>query len=117
MTPFADVSFDTIGPVVVARLEGEIDMSNANELGAAISSRVPSHALAVVLDLGAVDYIDSAGIHVVYELRESLKRRGQEIRLVVPSESPIAATLQYADVPRTVGAAATVHAAIADLED
>jgi anti-anti-sigma factor len=117
MTPFADVSFDTIGPVVVARLEGEIDMSNANELGAAITSRVPSDALAVVLDLGAVDYIDSAGIHVVYELRESLKRRGQEIRLVVPSESPIATTLQYADVPRAVGAADTVQAAIAELED
>ena len=117
MTPFADVSFDTIGPVVVARLEGEIDMSNANELGVAITSRVPNDALAVVLDLGAVDYIDSAGIHVVYELRESLKRRGQEIRLVVPSESPIATTLQYADVPRAVGAADTVQAAIAELED
>jgi anti-sigma B factor antagonist len=113
----ADVRFETIGRVIVARLEGEIDMSNAGELGAAITARVTSEAVAVVLDLGAVDYLDSAGIHVVFELRERLSRRGQEIRLVVPSDSPIATALHHADVPRTLGAAETVKAAIADVED
>jgi anti-sigma B factor antagonist len=113
----ADVRFETIGRVIVARLEGEIDMSNAGEVGAAITGRVTSDAVAVVLDLGAVDYLDSAGIHVVFELRERLSRRGQEIRLVVPSGSPIATALHYADVPRAVGAAETVKAAIADVED
>jgi anti-anti-sigma factor len=117
MTPYADVRFETIGRVVVARLEGEIDMSNAGELAAAITGRVTNDAAGVVLDLGGVDYLDSAGIHVVFELRERLARRGQEIRLVVPSDSPIATALRYADVPRTVGAAETVKAAIADVED
>jgi anti-sigma B factor antagonist len=117
MTPLADVHFETIDRVVVARLEGEIDMSNASELGTAITARVPSDALAVVLDLGAVDYLDSAGIHVVFELRERLKRRGQQIRLVVTPDSPIATTLRYADVPGTIGAADTVPDAIAGLRD
>ena len=117
MTPYADIRFETIGRVIVARLEGEIDMSNAGEVGAAITGRVTSDAVAVVLDLGAVEYLDSAGIHVVFELRERLSRRGQELRLVVPSGSPIATTLHYADVPRAVGAAETVTAAIADVED
>jgi anti-anti-sigma factor len=117
MTPAADVRFETIGGVVVARLEGEIDMSNAGELGAAITARVTPDASAVVLDLGAVDYLDSAGIHVVFELRERLAHRGQKIRLVVPPGSPIATTLDYADVPRALGAAETVKAAIADVED
>jgi anti-sigma B factor antagonist len=117
MTPQADLRFETIDRVVVARLEGEIDMSNASELGTAITARVPGDAAAVVLDLGAVDYLDSAGIHVVFELRERLKRRGQQIRLVVAPDSPIAATLRYADVPGTIGAADTVQGAIADLRD
>jgi anti-anti-sigma factor len=117
MTPFADVRFETIGRVVVARLEGEIDMSNAHELGAAITGRVSSEAQALVLDLAAVEYLDSAGIHVVYELRERLKRRGQEIRLVVAPDSPVATALHYADVPRTFAATETVQAAIAELED
>jgi anti-anti-sigma factor len=117
MTQYADVRFETIGRIVVARLEGEIDMSNASEVGAAITGRVTSDAVAVVLDLGAVEYLDSAGIHIVFELRERLSRRGQELRLVVPSGSPVAPALHYADVPRTVGAAETVNAAIADVED
>jgi anti-anti-sigma factor len=102
---------------VVARLEGEIDMSNASELGTAIIARVSTDALAVVLDLGAVGYLDSAGIHIVFDLRERLRRRGQEIRLVVEPESPIATSLQYAGVPGTIGATDTVQEAIAELRD
>ena len=115
MTPLADLRVEALDRVVVARLEGEIDMSNASELGSAITARVPSDALAVVLDLGAVDYLDSAGIHVVFELRERLMRRGQEIRLVVAPDSPIATTLAYAGVPGTIAMADTVQDAIADL--
>ena len=117
MTPLADVRFEALDRVVVARLEGEIDMSNASELGSAITASVPSDALAVVLDLGAVDYVDSAGIHVVFELRERLTRRGQEIRLVVGPDSPIATTLGYAGVPGMIGTADTVQDALADLRD
>jgi anti-anti-sigma factor len=117
MTPHADVRFETVGRVVVARIEGEIDMSNAGGLGTAITGRVTSDALAVVLHLGAVDYLDSAGIQVVFELRERLSRRGQQIRLVLPPGSPVASALHYADVPRTFGVAETEEAAIADVED
>jgi anti-sigma B factor antagonist len=115
MTPLADVQFETIDDVVVARLQGEIDMSNADDLGAAITARVSSDAAGLVLDLGAVDYLDSAGIQIMFELRERLTRRGQEIRLVVGPEAQIATALRYADVPRTLGAADTVQDAIADL--
>jgi anti-anti-sigma factor len=117
MTPLADVRFETLERVVVVRLEGEIDMSNASELGTSIAARVPSEALAVVLDLAAVDYLDSAGIHVVFELRERLTRRGQEIRLVVAPGSPIATALEYAGVPGTIGTAETAQDAIADVRD
>ena len=117
MTPLADVRFETIDRVVVAHLEGEIDMSNASELGRAIIARVPADALGVVLDLGAVDYLDSAGIHVTFELRAHLTPRGQEIRLAVAPDSPIATTLQYAGVPGTIGATDTVQDAIAELRD
>jgi anti-sigma B factor antagonist len=117
MTPLADIRFETLDRVVIARLQGEIDMSNAGELGTAINGRVPGDAVAVVLDLGAVEYLDSAGIHVVYELRERLAQRGQEIRLVVAPDSPIAAALEYAGAARALGAAGTVRDAISDLED
>jgi anti-sigma B factor antagonist len=117
MTPLADVRFETTDRVVVARLEGEIDMSNASQLATAIIARVSSDAMGVVLDLSAVDYLDSAGIHVVFDLRERLTRRGQEIRLVVGLDSPIATALQYAGVPGTIGTTDIVQDAIAELRD
>jgi anti-anti-sigma factor len=116
MTPLADIKFETVDNVVVARLEGEVDMSNADDLGAAITARVSSDALALVLDLAAVDYLDSAGIHVLFDLRERLTRRGQQIRLVIGPDSPIATALEYAGVQRTLGAAPTIGEAIAGLD-
>lgn len=117
MSPLANVTFETLEGVVVARLEGELDMSNASELGAAITARVPTAARGLVLDLGGVGYVDSAGIHVFFELRERLVRRGQEMRLALAADSPVATALEYAGVQRTLGAATTVREAIGDLED
>jgi anti-anti-sigma factor len=116
MTPLADLTFETLEGVVVARVEGEVDMSNAADLGAAITAGVPSDARGLVLDLGAVGYVDSAGIHVFYDLRERLTRRGQEIRVALGADSPIATALEYAGVQRTLGAAETVRDAIEELE-
>jgi anti-sigma B factor antagonist len=116
VTPLADIQFETIDNIVVARLEGEVDMSNADELGAAITARVSSDALGLVLDLEAVDYLDSAGIHVLFDLRERLTRRGQQIRLVLAPDSPTSTALEYAGVQRTLGASETVPAAVAELE-
>ena len=116
MSPLADLEFDTLEGVVVARLEGEIDMSNASELGAAITARMPSDARGLVLDLGAVGYVDSAGILVLFELSERLRRRGQQIRVALAADSPVATALEYAGVRGTLGVAATVREAIEDLE-
>jgi anti-sigma B factor antagonist len=117
MTPLADVTFEVLGDIVVARVAGEVDMSNASELGAAVTARVPSEARALVLDLAGVGYVDSAGIHVFFELRERLTRRGQGIRLSLAGDSPVATALEYAGVQRMLGAAASVQEAIEDLAE
>jgi anti-sigma B factor antagonist len=117
MSPLADVTFETLGDIVVARVEGEVDMSNAGELRAAITARLPSEARGLVLDLADVGYVDSAGIHVFFELREHLTRRGQAIRVALAADSPIATALEYAGVQRVLGAAATVRDAMAELDE
>ncbi len=114
--PLADVHFEPVGEVVVAHLEGEIDMSNAGELGAALGGQTPSDVRALVLDLREVGYLDSAGIQLIYGLRARLDHRGQQLRLVVAPGSPIAEALRVADVPRAVGALETVDAAVDSLD-
>jgi stage II sporulation protein AA (anti-sigma F factor antagonist) len=94
----ADVRFSTRDAALLATVSGEIDMSNAQQLAAGVTGATANELAGVVLDLTAVDYIDSAGIHLMYGLRESLRTRGQELKLVVPAGSPVAETLRLAGI-------------------
>jgi anti-sigma B factor antagonist len=108
----ADLDIRLIGQVVVASVSGEIDLSNAADLRAAIARELSNEPLGLVVDLTAVDYLDSAGIQVIYDLRERLRERGQRLALVVAGDSSIAETLRIVDVPNAVAIAGTVDDAL-----
>ncbi len=110
----ADVQFSDHDRVVVARLSGEIDLSNADSIENAIAEATPNHALALILDVSALGYLDSAGIHLVYKLREKLRARGQTMRLVIPPDSPANDALRLAGVSRNVETVETLEAAMAE---
>jgi anti-anti-sigma factor len=88
--------------IVIAHLIGEIDLSNAAELSVAVTDATPNDALGVVLDLSGVTYVDSAGIRLLYRLGESLRNRGQTLRVVIPPDSPPSDALRLAGVQRHV---------------
>lgn len=100
---------------LTARLAGEVDASNAPELGQAITKAMPNEAFGAVLDLTGVDHVDSAGIHLVFHLRESLRARGQGLRLVVPARSIVRDALRLAGVEGSVHVDETVEQALAQL--
>jgi len=104
------------GPVVYANLRGDIDMSNADELRSELSAMTPNSALSLILDLTEVDYLDSAGIHLVHRLREDLRASGQRLQLVIPEASMINATLRLAGLDWRDDTAETADAARAALE-
>ncbi len=107
----ASLEHEWRGELLFARLQGEIDMSNAEDLRDALTRLTPNSAIALVLDLSAVEYLDSAGIHLIYRLREGLGRRGQELRLVIPERSPVNDTLRLAGIGRDAATFASVEAA------
>lgn len=88
--------FKAEGEVVYARLRGDIDLSNANELKEELSRITPNDAIGIVLDLSEVNYLDSAGIHLIHHVREDLRARRQRLRLVVPDNSVIHDALRLA---------------------
>ena len=94
----AEVEFEQRGPVVIARLEGEVDGSNAEELRRALATGLPTASNGLVLDLSAVGYLDSAGIELLFKLARSLRERRQALHLVVPDDSPLRRVLQICDV-------------------
>ena|SRR5436305_15186534 len=111
----ADVQFDDGDSAVVARVRGEIDLSNAESVSRAIDETVPNHALAVVLDLSQVRYLDSAGIHLIYKLRERLRSRGQVLGLVDPDGCPAREALRLSGVEHHVRMIGTVDQALREL--
>jgi anti-sigma B factor antagonist len=109
----ADVDFSMTDGVLVAHVFGEIDVSNAGELAAAISERTPNDAVGVVLDLTDVDYLDSGGIHMLYRLRESLRARGQSLAIVVPASSAVIDALRLAGIGRNLELVETLDEGLA----
>ena len=92
----ADLSIETRGPIVVARLRGDIDMSNVGPLRDELGRATHNDALGLMLDLSQVEYLDSAGIQMIHRLREGLQTHGQRLRLVIAADSPIHDTLRLA---------------------
>jgi anti-sigma B factor antagonist len=107
----SDVEIILEDGVVLALFTGEVDLSNARGIEDAILVATPNHATGVVLDLGPLDYLDSAGIGLLYGLREHLQVRGQTLTLVIPEGSPandalrLAGVMTHLDTHETVGSA------------
>lgn len=116
MTTLADVSATLRGVVVVLRVDGEIDRSNADQVSAAVLEAVPNVAKAVVLELSATAYIDSSGVQLLFELASRLRRRQQELRVVVPEGANIGRLLSVVALERTVPVHPTLDEALAAAE-
>ena len=111
----ADVRFIHSGRAMIAHLSGEVDISNADNLRTAITEATPNQSLALVFDLSDIDYLDSAGIQLIYQWRADLRARGQSLRLVIPASSPATDALRLAGVERHLETVETVDAALENL--
>jgi len=111
-----DVEYSTHQGAVIARLTGEVDLSNAESIGGALAEATPNRSLALVLDLSGVEYLDSAGIRMIFQLRGKLRARGQALWLVVPLPSAANDTLRLAGVQRHIKTIETVDDALRNLQ-
>jgi anti-sigma B factor antagonist len=102
MSPLARMETRTERGAVVATVSGELDISNASDLGSAWEGAVSQRALGLVLDLSEATYIDSAGIHLLFRLGGRLTRRRQQLRVVVPDDAPIRQIINLAGLGWTV---------------
>jgi anti-sigma B factor antagonist len=107
-----DVQIKAQDEIVVAQLTGEIDMSNAAAIGQAIARSISHEAPGLVLDLTELDYLDSAGIQLIYQLREELSARAQRLTLVIPEDSPPADALRLAGISTHMRTRRTVEEAL-----
>jgi anti-anti-sigma factor len=94
----ARVSLDQEEPVAVAELEGEVDASNAEEVGGEIEGLISNAPTNLLLDLSLTRYLDSAAVRMLLDLAEKLRQRRQDLSLVVPERSPVRRLLTVAGI-------------------
>jgi anti-sigma B factor antagonist len=101
----------TEGDVVIATLSGEIDLSNARAIGSVVGGGVSNDAVALILDLSEVTYLDSSGVHLIFDLAQRLGGRQQKLVLIVPAGSKIRRVLDLVNLEAVVPIAPEVEAA------
>jgi anti-anti-sigma factor len=94
MNELARLEVEERNGICLIQLHGEVDMSNAAELGAQMEAAVRNGGLGLVIDLSHTTYLDSAGVRLLFLLAGRLSSRRQEMRLVVPEDSPVRAVLE-----------------------
>jgi anti-sigma B factor antagonist len=81
------LTFETAAGATVARLAGEIDMSNAGGFREQIAARVPD-APTLIVDLTAVTYFDSSGVRLLDQTVAAAQAAGHRVRVVAPDPGP-----------------------------
>ena len=89
----ARVTRRALGAVDVIELEGEVDLANADVVRHAVSGTT---APTVVLDLGGVGFVDSAGLRAFDAVNRELAAAGRALALVAPPGSRAAFTFRVA---------------------
>jgi anti-anti-sigma factor len=107
------VEVNLVDEIPVATLSGDIDMANVGAIERSIARGVSNDAYAVILDLSAVTYLDSAGIRLLFQVSSQLAGRRRRSAIVIPEASPIRRTLEAAGVYESLMITATVEQALA----
>jgi anti-anti-sigma factor len=115
MSELARVDIERQEHSLVARLQGEVDASNAASLERDIVAAIPNTAAGLVLELSEVDFMDSSGIRMLFVIHGQLEQRGQRVRAVVPDTTPIKHVLDTLGVGTLIPLDAELSAALAHL--
>jgi anti-anti-sigma factor len=101
--------------VPVARVQGEVDASNVKEMGDRLRSLLSNRSVAMIVDLSATTYLDSAGINLLFALGEEMRSRQQRLALVVGATSPIARMITLTGLNRVMPVHPTLPDALGDV--
>ena len=88
MSELATLRIRQRGTVVLAAVEGEVDLSNRDRLTAELTKSVANSATGLMLDLSGLEFLDSSGVHMLYDLAERLANRQQRYAVVLPLNRP-----------------------------
>lgn len=107
MNDLARLTVEDRGDLRFAEIAGEVDASNAVDVKIALMADLPNASHGLVADMRRLDYLDSSGIAVLFELADRLARRGQKLAIVVSPEALVRPTLELTGVASVAELAST----------
>ena len=96
--------------VRVVSVDGEVDISRAPVLREELRRSVANHDIGLVVDLSDTEYLDSAGVNVLFELAEELSERQLAFAIVVPEGGLVERVVTLVDL----AAVARIHRSVAE---
>lgn len=102
--------------VVLARVIGEVDLSNVDDVEEKILSAIQPGTRGLVLDLMPTTYLDSTGIRMIFQIARRLQDRRHNLRLVATSDTLVHRVLAVTQMDDVVPIETSVSAAVAALE-
>jgi anti-anti-sigma factor len=109
----SDVEIVVRDGVSVARVRGEIDLSNADSIFSTLARAGAPTTTGLIVDLSQVDYLDSAGVRLLFRLARALGEADRTLRTVVPGDATIRRVLELANVEEQIGVDENEDAALA----
>jgi anti-anti-sigma factor len=94
MSDLASLRLRERANVVIATVEGEIDVSNTDRLQRELTGAVSNSAHGLLVDLSDLDFLDSSCVHMLYALAERLGDRQQRFAVVLPPNRPTRRTIE-----------------------
>jgi anti-anti-sigma factor len=115
MDELAQIEIDHSRDVVVAHVQGEIDISNVGAAKRELTEGVPNTALGLVVDLSNTTHLDSSGVYLLFQLARALESRQQRICVVAPPTAPSSRVLVITGFDQIMSVAGTVSEAVAQV--
>jgi anti-sigma B factor antagonist len=106
---------EELGQVSVARLEGEVDKLAIEEARSQLDPLAAAGRL--VIDLDRVSFIDSAGLHALFDLGRQARASRGSVALAVSLTSPVARVVEIVRLADAMPVRESVDEAAAALED
>jgi anti-sigma B factor antagonist len=96
-------------------VEGEIDIATSPRLIAALNEADTDPAAGVVVDLTAVEFMDSTGLALLVRAQRRMRKRGRGFAVVCP-DGPVRRIFEITDMLGTLGVSPTREAALTALD-
>jgi anti-anti-sigma factor len=101
------------GEVAVVQCDGDVDIVKAPTLRTELMAAVDNRNAGLVVDLSEVNYIDSAGVNVLFEVADQLRQHQLGMSVVIPTGSLVERVVTLVDLGSVAPLVRDLEAALA----